>query len=50
MDLVTGLIARRFGRLRPELRKRLNALKPDELTAVGLRLLDARTVDELFAN
>lgn len=44
MDLVMGLIAKRFGRLRPELRKRLHSLKPDELTAVGLRIFDARAV------
>jgi predicted transposase YdaD len=50
MDLVVGQIAKRFGRLRPELRKRLHSLKPDELTAVGLRLFDARTVDDLFVN
>ena len=49
MELLLGLVGKRFGSVPPRVRKRLAALKPDQLTSASLRLLDARTIDELFA-
>jgi len=40
---------RRFGRIPPRIRKRLGALQQEELKAVGLRILDAKKIDDLFA-
>jgi hypothetical protein len=49
LELVTGMIRKRFGRITPAVRKRLDALTPEEVKAVGLRILDARSLDDLFA-
>jgi len=42
-------IEKRFGAISPKLRKRLEALTPDQIDAVALRLLDAHWIEELFA-
>ena len=48
-EILLGLIEKRFGRVPPRLGKRLAALKPEQIKAVGLRLLDAQRIEDLFA-
>jgi hypothetical protein len=48
MDLLLGLIEKRFGAVPPRIRKRLAALEPGRLKAAGLRILDAGTIEDLF--
>ena len=49
MELLLGMIEERFGVIPPRIRKRLAAMKPEQLKAAGLRLLDAQRVEDLFA-
>ena len=49
MEILLGQIEKRFGRVPPRLGKRLAALKPEQIKAVGLRLLDAQRIEDLFA-
>ncbi len=50
----TGLLLRqiqkRFGEVPPEIAQRLAALKPAQLESAGLRLLDARRIEDLFTS
>ena len=48
MELLLGQIEKRFGKVPPRIRKRLAELKPAQIKAVGLRLLDAQRIDDLF--
>ena len=47
--LVIRMIEKRFGSVPPDVHKRISALKPAQLERVGLRLLDARRKEDLFA-
>jgi hypothetical protein len=49
MELLLDMIEKKFGAIPPRTRKRIEALKPDKLKDVALRLLDARRVEDLFA-
>lgn len=48
MALLLRLIEKRFGAITPETRKRLDSLDPKQVEQVGLRLLDARRIEDLF--
>ena len=48
LKLFGGLIARRFGPLPASLDERLTKLSIAELEELSLRVLDARTIDELL--
>jgi hypothetical protein len=48
MELLLGLIEKRFGAVPPRVRKRLAALKPEQIKAAGLRILDAHSIEDLF--
>jgi hypothetical protein len=48
LKLLLSMIQKRFGRVPPAVRKRLAGLDSDQLTAMGLRLLDAQRIDDLF--
>ena len=47
LAVVLSQIEKRFGSVPPRLRDRLAKMSSAEVEAVGLRLLDARSVDEL---
>ena len=49
MEILLGLAGKRFGRVTPAVRRKLATLKPDQLKAAGLRLLDADRIEDLFA-
>jgi hypothetical protein len=49
LELLLSQIAARFGNVPLRIRKRLAAMKSGQLTRVGVRLLDAEKVDDLFA-
>jgi predicted transposase YdaD len=49
MELVLSQIQKRFGRIPPAVGQRIAALKPAQLKRVGLRLLDAQRIEDLFA-
>jgi len=49
VEILLSLIERRFGKVPPSVNERLAALKPAQLKRVGLRLLDARRLEDLFA-
>jgi hypothetical protein len=49
VDLLVSMIERRFGRLQPAMSQRIAALTPAQLKRVGLRLLDAQRIEDLFA-
>jgi len=42
-------IEKRFGSIAPDVQKRIAGLKPTQLERVGLRLLDARRIEDLFS-
>ncbi len=46
--LLLRLIQKRFGTIPPEIARHLAALKPAQLERAGLRLLDARRIEDLF--
>lgn len=48
-DILLDLMQKRFGRVPQRIRRRLTALKPDEIRAATLRVLDAQRIDDLFA-
>jgi hypothetical protein len=48
-ELVLQLLARRFGELPPEAAERLAKAEMGELQRWAMRLLDARSLDEVFA-
>ena len=47
-EILLSQIEKRFGSVPPRIRKRLGALKAEEIKAVGLRLLDAERIADLF--
>jgi hypothetical protein len=49
MELLLNMIEKKFGAIPARTRKRIEALKPDKLKNVALRLLDARRIEDLFA-
>jgi hypothetical protein len=49
LEIVLSLIRKRFGRIPPTVAERIAALKPAQLKRVGLRLLDAQRIEDLFA-
>ncbi len=48
-DIVRHQIEKRFGPISSHMEEQLLRLSPPELGALALRLLDAKTADELFA-
>jgi hypothetical protein len=49
LEILLEMIEERFGSVSPRARKRLSALDPSELTAVGRRLIKAQRIEDLFA-
>jgi len=49
VELLLSQIQKRFGRVPPAVSQRIAALKPVQLKRVGLRLLDAQRIEDLFA-
>jgi hypothetical protein len=49
LEMMLGQMEKRFGAVPPRYRKRLAAMKPEELKAAGLRLLDVNRIEDLFA-
>ena len=49
VEIILSQIQRRFGNVPPAVGQRVAALKPAQLKRVGLRLLDARRIEDLFA-
>ena len=49
IEILLDLAEKRFGSVPPRIRKRLAALKPEQLKAAALRLLDAERIEDLFA-
>jgi predicted transposase YdaD len=49
VEILLSQIQKRFGRVSPAVAQRIAALKPVQLKRVGLRLLDARRIEDLFA-
>jgi predicted transposase YdaD len=49
VEMLLGQIQKKFGRIPPAVSQRISALKPAQLKRVGLRLLDAQRVEDLFA-
>jgi hypothetical protein len=50
MELLLGLIEKKFGSIPPRIRKRITLLKPDQIEAASFRLLDAQRIEDLFAS
>jgi Domain of unknown function (DUF4351) len=50
VELLMGLVEKKFSVIPPRIRKRIALLKPDQLKAAGLRLLDARRIEDLFVS
>ena len=50
IELLLGLIERKFGAVPPRIHKRIALLNPDQLKAAGFRLLDAQRIEDLFAS
>jgi predicted transposase YdaD len=49
VEIVLSMVEKRFGRIPPAVGQRIAALKPAQLKRVGLRLLDAQRIEDLFA-
>jgi flagellar biosynthesis/type III secretory pathway protein FliH len=49
LRILLGQISKRFGRVPVAVRQRLAAMNSKELAAAGLRLLDAKRIDDLFS-
>jgi len=49
VEMLLSLIRKRFGRIPPSVSQKISALKPAQLKRVGLRLLDAQRIEDLFA-
>jgi predicted transposase YdaD len=49
VEILLSQIQKRFGRIPPAVGERIAALKPAQLKRVGLRLLDAQRIEDLFA-
>ena len=50
LDVLATLIRKRFGRVTPRIRARMESLQPEEITAACIRILDAERVDDIFAH
>ncbi len=48
MELLLDMIAIKFGAVPPPIRQRIASMDPDQLKAASRRLLDARTIEDLF--
>jgi len=48
LEILQGLVEKRFGRVPAATRKRLAGLTPDQLKAASLRVLDAKRIEDLF--
>jgi len=48
-EMLLGLVEKRFGSVTPRIRKRLTTLKPEQIKAAALRVLDAERIEDLFA-
>jgi hypothetical protein len=48
MELLVEMTEQRFGSIPPQARKRLESLKPAQVKAAGLRLLNAQRIEDLF--
>jgi hypothetical protein len=49
VEILLSQIQKRFGRVPPAVSERISGLKPAHLKRVGLRLLDAQRIEDLFA-
>ena len=49
MEMLLSQVQKRFGRIPPTVSERIAALKPAQLKRVGLRILDAQSIEDLFA-
>lgn len=49
IEILLSQIQKRFGRVSPAVAQRIAASKPAQLKRVGLRLLDAQRIEDLFA-
>jgi hypothetical protein len=49
VELLLGLIEKKFGAIPPRVHERIASLKPDQIKKAGLRLLDAQGIEDLFA-
>jgi predicted transposase YdaD len=49
VEMLLSMAEKRFGRIPPAVAQRIAALKPAQLKRVGLRLLDAQRIEDLFA-
>jgi hypothetical protein len=49
VEILLSQIRKRFGRVPPAVSQRIAALKSAQLKRVGLRLLDAQRIEDLFA-
>jgi len=49
VEMLLSQVEKRFGRVPPAIEQRIAALKPAQLKRVGLRLLDAQRIEDLFA-
>jgi hypothetical protein len=49
VEMLLGMAEKRFGRIPAAVAQRIAALKPAQLKRVGLRLLDAQRIEDLFA-
>lgn len=49
MSMLEKQIEKKFGGIPTPIRKRLDALKPAQIEATSLRLLDAQRIEDLFA-
>jgi hypothetical protein len=50
VELLLGLIEKKFGAIPPRIHKRIALLKPEQLRAASLRLLDALRIEDLFVS
>jgi hypothetical protein len=48
-EILLRMIEKRFGRIKPSIRKRVKALKPLQLEEALLRFVDAERIEDLFA-
>ncbi len=48
LEFLFDMLAKRFGPVPAEVRTRLKAMKPSELTEVGMRLMDVQRIEDLF--
>ena len=49
LEMLLSMVEKRFGRIPPAVGQRIAALKPAQLKRLGLRLLDAQRIEDLFA-